>query len=105
MTCCQIIKPHNFCLRQKRSELQVTVAINAWVRCASPQIFRRKFGDYFLLQLIGIIKHKMRNLQLITDMPGIINRVSPAATGAVTLLLDSKAHGNSRYGVARLFEE
>ena len=38
-------------------------------------------------------------------LPGIINRVPPAATGAVTLLLDSKAHGNSRYGIARLFEK
>ena len=47
----------------------------------------------------------MRNLQFITDVPGIINGIAAATTGTLTVFSYPEAHGDSCHIIARFLEK
>ena len=103
MSCSQKIKPQNLRFFQETPEFKVAVAVNAGVRRPSPQILADKSGNYFFLELFGIIEDIVRDFEPVTDPLRIVDGSGSAAPDTIPFLSDTETHGDTGNVVSFIF--
>ena len=74
VTCRQIVRAKRCCLLKQRIELYITVAVDAWIRCAAPLVVLNEGGDNLFRKWLTVVQHVVGNPDPICSAAGIFDR-------------------------------